>query len=247
MLIKTKGIILRTVKYSETSLIADIYTEEKGLRTYIISGVRTPKSKVSPGLIQVMSLVDMVCYEKEDAHKLNRIKEIRPAYIYSDLLFDVPKSSVGLFMAEVVRRTIKEAESNADLFHFLFDIFVFLDETKVSFSNLHLSFMVHFAAFLGFEPHDIDDIFNKNTNGDIVFDLQEGVFTDKIIGHSYFLSAHLSKILREVLQHDWRESHLIKISRDDRKQLLSELITFYRLHIEHMPEINSYKILQEIF
>jgi DNA repair protein RecO (recombination protein O) len=247
MLLKTRGIILRTVKYSETSIIADIYTEQKGLRTYIISGVRTPRAKVSAGLIQVMSLVDMVCYDKEDSSKLNRIKEIRPAHIYTDLLFDVPKSSVGLFMAEIVRRTIKETEVNTDLFNFLFDIFVFLDETKASFANIHLSFMVHFAAYLGFEPHDMDGVFNKNTQEDIVFDLKEGVFTDKIIGHSYFLNTHLSQILRGVLENDWHDSHLIKMTREERKQLLNELITFYRLHIESMPEINSYKILQEIF
>ena len=77
MVIKTRGIVLRTVKYSETSVIVDIFTEHFGLRSYIISGVRTSKSKVAAGLLQVMSLVEIVAYEK--AEKLNRLTEIRAA------------------------------------------------------------------------------------------------------------------------------------------------------------------------
>src|SRR5690606_27448832 len=88
MLLKTRGIVFRSVKYSETSLIVDIYTEEKGLRKYIISGVRKARSSVSAGLFQVMSLVDIVGYERE-GKDLNRLKEIRPAYIFRAIPFDL--------------------------------------------------------------------------------------------------------------------------------------------------------------
>ena len=134
MIIKTRGIILRTVKYSETSIIADIYTEGVGLRSYIISGVRTQRSRVAMGLLQVMSLVDIVAYDAPG--KLNRIKEIHAAHIYTALPFDVRRSSIGLFMAEVTRRTIRESEENEALFAFLFDIFQYLDETAERFTNL---------------------------------------------------------------------------------------------------------------
>ncbi len=241
MLLKTRGIILRTVKYSETSLITDIFTEEKGLRSYIISGVRTPKAKVAAGLLQVTSLVDLVAYEKEDANKLNRIKEIKAAHVYTSLPFDVQKSSVALFMAEMARHNIKGVEINAPLFHFLFDVFKFLDETTGNYANLHISFMLEMSQFLGFQPHG-----ETYTEG-AIFDLKEGVFQQGNIGHSHFLDENMSKILRGLLETPWYRSELIKISRAGRRILLTELVNYFRLHIEGFPEMNSLKILQEIF
>ena len=111
MLIKTKGIIFQTRKYSETSIIADVYTEEKGFRKYIISGVRKKNAKVSASLLQVMSIVDLVVYERPD-RDLTRIKEIKPAYLYRSIPFEVRKGAVGLFMIEVARKTIREVEEN---------------------------------------------------------------------------------------------------------------------------------------
>jgi DNA repair protein RecO (recombination protein O) len=240
MIIKTNGIILRAVKYSETSIIADIYTREKGLRSYIVSGVRTQKAKVSAGLMQVMSLVDLVGYDREEKG-LNRIKEIKAAHVYASLPFDVMKSSVGVFMAEVTRKVIREAEENKELFDFLFSVFQYLDETKESYANLHLSFLIELSYYLGFQAHDDND--DKNA----VFDLREGIFTSETVGHPQFLSPNLSSILRGLISTNWKNSHLIIMTRDERRELLNELVNFYRLHIDNFPEVNSLKILQEVF
>ena len=239
MIIKTRGIILRTVKYSETSIIADIYTEGVGLRSYIISGVRTQRSKVAMGLLQVMSLVDIVAYDAPG--KLNRIKEIHAAHIYTALPFEVRRSSIGLFMAEITRRTIRESEENEALFAFLFDIFKYLDETSEHFSNLHLSFLLELSGHLGFRPDE-----SEYTEGS-VFDLKSGIFTHNTIGHSHFLNENLTKILRGLLEVSSAQSHLIKINHEERRQLIGELLKFYQFHLDNFPDINSFKIFQEIF
>lgn len=239
MIIKTSGIILRTVKYSETSIIADIYTREKGLRSYIVSGVRTQKSKVSAGLMQIMSLVDIVAYDR-DEKGLNRIKEIKAAHVYMSLPFDVLKASVGVFIAEVIRRAIRETDENKELFDFLFSVFQYLDETKESYANLHLCVLVELANYLGIQ------LYEEGYDENAVFDLREGVFTSETVGHTHFLNEKLSHILRGVILTNWKNCHQLKITRDERKQLLAELVTYYRLHIDNFPEINSLKILQEI-
>jgi DNA repair protein RecO (recombination protein O) len=241
MILKTRGIVLRNVKYSESSIIMDVYTEAKGLRGYIVSGVRVPKSKVSAGLLQVMSLIDLVCYDGGDSNKLNRIKEMKAAHIYTSLPFDVKKSSIGLFMAEVTRRSIRETEENPALFNFLYTVFQYLDETIDNYVNIHLTFLVQLSAHLGFQPHE--DTYSEGS----VFDLKEGVFTTGMVGHVHFLDENLSKILRGVIVADWQDTTALKISRADRQQLLNALIDYYRLHIDNFPEINSLKILQEIF
>ena len=124
MLIKTKGIVLKAIKYGETSLIVDIYTEEKGLRKYIVSGVRKQKAKISAGLLQVMSSVEIIAYEKE-GKGLNRLKEIRASHIYQSIPMEIRKGAVGLFIAEIAQKTLKEAESNKPLFDFLIILLYF--------------------------------------------------------------------------------------------------------------------------
>lgn len=240
MLLKTRGIVFRAMKYSETSLIVDIYTEARGLRKYIISGVRKAKSSVSAGLFQVMSLVDIVAYERE-GKDLNRLKEIRPAYIFTTIPFDLRRGAVGLFMAEVARKTIRESEENQQLFEFFFHSFQYLDQTNHSVANLHLHFMLELTTFLGFTPG------GDFSQDEPYFDLQEGVFVGETGSHPYFLETSLAKILYQLLETNRENSHEVKIGREERRNLLQNLLDYYRLHIESFPEINAHLILQEVF
>lgn len=239
MLIKTRGIIFKSVKYSESSLILDIYTENLGLQKYIISGVRTKKAKTQASLLQVMSLVDLVAYYRENK-SLNRIKEVRPAYIFTNLPFDVRRSAIGQFMTEIARKSIKEAEKNQPLFQFLFDSFVFLDKTPQSVANLHLLFIIALTYFLGFTPG------GDYSDQTPFFDLKEGMFLAQKPDHPHFMSAFQGQCLDLFLNADREQCHQIAISREDRAKILRLLIDFYRLHIENFPTIFSHEILEEV-
>ena len=239
MLIKTKGIIFRAIKYSETSIITDIFTEQKGLRTYIISGVRKKNARVSASLLQVMSLVDLVVYHRDDK-EMTRIKEIKAAHVYQSLPFDITKISVGQFMLELTRKAIREPEENIPLFNFVFKNFQFLDETQLSFSNLHLYFMMQLTGYLGFQPT------NNFSKSNSFFDLREGIFVGERAMHGYFLDEEKSQIVHEILNSNLMTIHEIKMTRETRKELLKKLIIFYRLHIENFPDLNSHQILEEV-
>ena len=239
MLIKTRGIIFRAIKYSETSIIADIFTEEKGLRSFIISGVRSKKAKVSASILQVMTLVDLVAYFRDD-RDLHRIKEIKVEQVYTSLPFDIVKGAVGLFMVELARKTIQESEENRKLFTFLFESFRLLDTTEKSVANLHLSFMIELSAFLGFLPGG--DYVGETS----IFDLKEGLFIDERPQHFHYLNKNQSELLNRFLNIAIWESHTIKIDRINRKELLNNLLLFYGLHIENFQKINAHQILEEV-
>jgi DNA repair protein RecO (recombination protein O) len=239
MLIKTRGIVFRTIKYSETSLITDIYTEEKGLQRYIINGVRSKKAKVKASLLQVMSLLDLVAYHRE-GRDLHRIRELRPAFVYRSIPFSVRKGAVGLFMVEVARKTIRETEAHRALFDFLYDTFRFLDTTEHPVANLHLNFLLHLAAHLGFTP---GGDYGRETP---FFDLQEGVFVSRAPGHPYSLDEEKSRLLYNLLCISPTETHAIRMAGQTRRTLLESLLNFYRLHIDNFPPINSHLILQDI-
>ena len=118
MLQKTPGVVLRTVNYSETSIICDVYTFEWGLCTFIANGVRKKKPNFSPAILRVMSMLDLVVYYNE-AKQMHRIKEAKAAYIYQQLPYDIKRGTVGLFITEIIRKSIRENESNPPLFDFI--------------------------------------------------------------------------------------------------------------------------------
>ncbi|MEO0733666.1 MAG: recombination protein O N-terminal domain-containing protein, partial [Bacteroidota bacterium] len=102
MLLKTRALIFRATKYGDSSIILEVYTEQRGIRKYIISGVRKARSRTPASLVQPLNLVDLVAYERE-GKDLQRIKEVRPAHVYTRIPFDVYRGTVGLFMLEVAR------------------------------------------------------------------------------------------------------------------------------------------------
>jgi DNA repair protein RecO (recombination protein O) len=239
MLIKTRGIILRTIKYRESSLILEVYTELKGLRKYIISGVRSRRAKTQAGLLQIMSLVELVAYERED-RDLTRIKEVRPAEIYQRIPFDFRRGSLGLFLAEVARKTIREREENTPLFRFLYATFLFLDRTTDPIGNLHLHYLLELSTFLGFLPA------GDYSPGTPLFDLREGEFTGGLPDHKYYLEEARAAQLQELLGVSRADVHRVALSRDDRRALLDALIIYYRLHLEGLKEIHSHEVLRQV-
>lgn len=239
VLIKTRGIVFRAIKYRESSVIVDIFTEERGMRSYLVPGVRRKKARISPGLLQVMSLVEMVAYDKNEKG-LNRIREIKSAGVYQSIPFEVRKSAVGLFMAEVARKAIREPEENKRLFDFLFRTFQFLDQTTEPIANLHLHFLLELSFHLGFIP---GGVCSADTP---CFDLQEGVFSSSnSTGHQYLDKAH-SMALYQLLRSDYANCHAVDISRATRQHLLDKLLAFYRYHIDNFPEINAHSILKTV-
>jgi len=239
MLKKTRGIIFKSIKYSETSLILDVYTEKLGLQKYIISGVRSKRAKTQASMLQIMSLVDLVVYYRENK-TLNRIKEVRTAHIYTKLPFDVRRSAVGMFITEIARKTMREPEANQSLFQFLFDSFVHLDQTDHSIANLHLHFLLQLSQFLGFLP---SGQYSEQTP---YFDLQEGVFSAHQSALLHFMEKDQSQYLEQLLSADRTTCHQLSFSREERAKILRLLLDYYRHHIENFPPINSHLILEEV-
>src|SRR5882757_4848608 len=144
-LYKTKGMVLRAVKYGDTSLIVMVYTELFGVQSYIVSGVRT-STKKGPGranLFQPTAILDLVVYHNDLKH-LQRIKEFKWGYLYKHIFFDVIRNAVAVFMVELLQKCLKQPEPNAELFYFIEDAFVHLDEAEGPvLANFPLFFTLH--------------------------------------------------------------------------------------------------------
>ncbi len=239
MLLKTRGIIFRSTKYGDSSLILEVYTEERGIRKYIVSGVRKARSTTPASKLQLMNLVDLVAYERP-GKDLTRLKEVQSAFIYTRIPFAVERGTIGLFMLEVARNSIREAEENPTLFQFLFESFAFLDSTTGPINNFHLHFLLELTAHLGFLP---SGDYGEATP---LFDLREGRFVGDFPGHTDYLAAERAALMDRLLHADREVLATITLTRDERSGLLTDLLRYYRYHIEGMKEINSLGILREV-
>ena len=239
---KTKGIVLRTIKYGETSLVVTIFTELFGVQTYMVNGVRTTKKAAAKAnYFQPAAILDMVVYHSENK-AIHRIKEFSWACLYNTVLTDVIKNSIASYMVELLQKSLKQPEANSDLFHFCEDVLLQLDKSnrKVA-ANFPVFFALHLAYFLGFR---ITDNYDEENN---ILDLQEGVFTNHQPLHSYFISAEAALLTSQLLKvMQLHELEDLKLNHITRRQLLLCYQDYYALHISEFGQMKTLMILHEV-
>lgn len=238
MLHTTQGIVLHHLRYSETSVIARIYTKKFGLQSYLIKGVRSPKARIRLGLLEHLSLLDMVVYYRE-GRGLQNIKEVRPAHAFQSIHSDIRKSSQALFINEVIYKSVKEEESNTGLFEFLYNTVLQLDQPGVFFPHFHLSFMAKLAAFLGFAPR-------RNYCEGYWFNLRDGIFEEEKPLHSQCIDPEHASVFNLLLNGPGNPETTPHIPSAVRKVLLDKLIEFYELHLPSFGRLRSPEILHEV-
>lgn len=236
MLEKTRGIVLKHVKYSETSIICKIFTEQLGVRSYIINSVRSSKPQNQIVYFQSLSLLDLVVYEREGKN-IQRIKESKPALIFTDLPFNIIKSSLGVFMTEILEKTLREETGNSPLFSFLADSIEFLDKTDARLVNFPIWFLIRLSAYLGFQP----DAQNWTTGK--AFNLKEGNFED-VSEATWQISPVISEHLYGFLNLPLEETLSLSLPRPERRLVLETLLRFYAYHLEHFGEVQSLEVLK---
>jgi DNA repair protein RecO (recombination protein O) len=245
---KTKGIVLRTTKYGETSLIVLLFTEKFGTQSYMINGVRTSSKKGSgkANLFQPGALLDIIVYHSEQK-QLQRIKEFKWSFLYQHIFSDIKKNAVAVFMIELLTKCLKQTEPNEELFHFTEDAFVHLDKSNEAVTaNFALFFALQLTNFFGIPPNPLNE--NLMSTENLYFDLKEGNFTNEQPLHPYFIesaSALMTAELLKVMQPEELED--IKLNHEFRRKLLHTYETYYGLHIQDFGTMKTLPVLKEIF
>ena len=221
MIFKTRGIVFRFTKFRETSIIVTIFTEAFGLQSYIVNGVRSKSAKNRIALFQPLTLLNLVVYHRENAN-IERIREISCLYPYRTLMTDVKKSTLAMFVNEILNKTVKDESHAGEIFQFLYDSLTTLDSQEDGFENFHLIYLLKLARYLGFGVYNLNEVLG-------------GRVTDP----------ETEKILGELLTADYDTQ--LKITNMQRRNLLELLLKFYAEHMEHLGEIKSVQVLREVF
>ncbi len=238
MLVKTRAIIIHSIRYREADLIVKAYTQSSGLKSYLVRGVlKSKKGKLRVSMFQPLTLLGVEANHK-DKGSLESIQEAKVYPAYQSLTSNIYKSSIAMFLAEVLHQAIQEEEQNQALYRFLEESFLWLDGTE-KYANFHLLFMVKLSSFLGFYPHQYDPDLPY-------FNLLDGKYqlddTNK-----YCIQNENSELLKQFLLVNYDEVSGIKLNQSKRKYFLEMLILYFELHLHGFKKLRSLDILHQLF
>lgn len=241
MLQKTLGIVLHTLKYKDTSIIVDIYTEVAGRASFVVSVPRSRKAAVKSSLFQPLALVEFEADFRPNS-SIYKIKEAKSFYPFASLPYDPYKSAIALFLSEFLYRAVREEAENRPLFTYLQHSIIWLDECRTGFANFHLVFLMRLSRFLGLYPN-LDD-YDK---GDY-FDLQNACFTPlRPQLHSNYINPEEASRLSTLMRMNYETMHLFAMSRVERARCLVIMNEYYRQHLPDFPVLKSLEVLKELF
>lgn len=239
MQVKTSGIVLHSIKYTDSTTIITIYTRQFGRVSYFVHGVNKKKSACPAAFIQPLSIVEIDIFYSSGKN-IQRLKEIRMEHTFNGIPFDPIKNSLALFLSEVLFRTLRQFEPDESLYLFLDNSILQLDCSETNISNFHLVFLLKLTRYLGFEPNQ-DELQTK------VFDLMNGIFLKEKPLHPHYLLQEVSADFIRVLNADYSNMHNLSFTRSRRANLLQSIVEYYQLHLPDFHGLHSLSILQSLF
>ena len=241
MLIKTNAIVLSTLKYGDSSLIARCYCKELGLKSFMLKSIlSSKKSQLKKSLFQPLNIITLITQVKnENKDALHFIKEARICFPLIEIPSDIKKNTVALFLSEVMGRVItEEGAPNQTLYHFIEKKIVFLEQKGFS-PLFHLKFMTDLSHHLGFYP-------NQSNLKEDYFDLESGCFCSSS-SSKYVIGGDLVVTLKKILGTNFEDLNDLMIPNSLRIKVLNVLVDYFNLHLHGIGKIKSLDILHEIF
>lgn len=240
MLQKIRGVVLRLLKYNDSSNIVDIYTEQHGRVSYMVPASRSRKTGTRNALYLPLALIEFDSDYRVNV-SIHRMKDTKSLYVFHSLPYDPYKSAIALFLSEFLYRALREEGENTPLFAYLMHSIQWLDTCEQSCANFHLVFLMRLSRFLGLYPN-LEDY-----HPGACFDMRNACFTGRIPLHSDYILPEEASRLVMLMRMNYDTMHLFEMSRKERVRCLEVINDYYRLHLPDFPLLKSLDVLKELF
>jgi DNA repair protein RecO (recombination protein O) len=236
LLVKTKAIVISSLKFQEKSLIVKCFTLSSGLKSYFVrDAFSSRKASQKIAYFQPLSILEIEAVHKNKG-TLENFKEIKMAVPFQSIHTDIVKSTMAMFLSEMLHYSIQEEEKNESLFLFLETALTWLDHHD-EISNFHLILLLEITKYLGFYP-DTSEIDLPH------FEMNDGVFT--LFQGANMLSEHETSLFKKLIDlkfdNDQKVFHVL-----ERQILLKIIIDYYSFHLDGFKKPKSLDILKEVF
>lgn len=240
MLVKTRAIVLNSLKYGESQVIVDLLTEAHGRLSFMQRIPKSSRARVKKQLFQPLTLLRV----EFDFRPNQRLLRLRDAVMETPLVsvpFDARKLSIALFIAEFTCYATRAEQDNAPLFAYIENSIRWLDACQADFANFHIIYMMRLTRFVGFFPN-LDDAGDGSW-----FDLRSACFVPHAPLHPDFLAPAEARKLAMLMRVTYATMHLVPMSREERNRCVDVILHYYRLHEPGFPELKSLPVLKSLF
>lgn len=227
MLKKTKGVVINYIRYKETSIIVKIFTRELGQKSYLVNGVRSQGKESKIAIYQPLTLLELVVYDKETGG-IQRISEVKISTPPMLIPFEFTRTSIALFITEVINRSIHEGYKNEWLFDFIEESILYLDKKEANLVHFPLVFLIEKARFLGLAP--------ETAEGFLIESNQHPFSIEEI----HTILDYLKDLLTKKFASDFKLAGYL------RRKLLNHLLDYHSEHLEHPTPLKSLAIIRQI-
>jgi DNA repair protein RecO (recombination protein O) len=236
MLVKTKAIIISSLKFQEKSLIVKCFTLSDGLKSYFVrDAFSSRKGNQKIAYFQPLTVVEIEAIHKNKG-TLEQIKEIKIDNPFQTIHSNIVKSTLTLFLSEMLHHSIHEEEKNEPLFHFLESALNWFDHHD-EITNFHVVFLLEITKYLGFYP-DVSDIQFP------FFEMKDGVFSSSNSLSS--LTENETKLFKKLIDLKFDSNQKV-FHVSERQILLNILVDYYGSHLDGFKKPKSLEVLKEVF
>lgn len=240
MLIKTRALVLRTIKYGDTKLIVDMLTEEYGRLSFAVSSGVKGRNRKRNLYFQPLSLLSIE-FDYRPQRDIQKLREAVFSNPFMSFQTDAAKLSIAMFVAEAVYYSTREEQQNLPMFGFIENSLRWLDEAATGYANFHLVFLLGLSRHIGFAPNV------EEASENCCFDLRSGSFCDTPPVHQDYVMPQEAVLLSTLLRLSYATMHHFRMSQAQRNRCLELFIRFYRLHVPSFPELKSVEVLHQLW
>ncbi len=233
-IVKTQAVVIKTIKYGDNSLIIKLLTKDHGIKSYIAKNVFNKKSRVKAAYFQPMTIIDVIA--SQSGGELDFVREVSLAYQFKSIPFHINKNTIVLFMSELLHKSIIDSEQDSDLFDFVTDFVISLDDIENDYNNYPLCFSILLTHYLGCFPN------TEHYSKGFIFSIDEGCFRHESPDTANCFSVEQSEILHDIC---CGTTHLA-INNSDRRCLMDGMMKYYKTHVAGFKDINSHSILRMV-
>ncbi len=236
---RSRAIVLRALRYGDAQMIVDLFTREQGRLSFICRLPKTSKGRIKKQFFQSLSILDIV-FDYRTNQNLQHFKDIRLAQPFISIPFDAGKLSILLFLSEFLSYSLRNEQHNEQLYSYVENSLMWLDNAQERFANFHLVFMIRLSMFIGFFPN-LDDFHDGWW-----FDLRNGSFSSVQPLHPDYLEPVHAKEMHSLMRMTYENMHLFRMNREQRNRCTDIILYYYRLHVPGFPQLRSLDVVKAL-
>ena len=238
MQVSTKALVISKIRYKDSDLIVKCYTAKFGIKSYLIKNVlKSRKGKFKPAYFQPLTMVHIEAEHKQN-RSLNFLKDVKIQNKFDSIHTNIIKSTMAMFLAEVLSIVLREEEENIPLFNFLEAAFIWFNEHKLD-TNYHYIFLIELTKYLGFYP-DISEIESS------YFNLEDGKFYNQKIG-KYCVDGENLIEFKHLLGIKFDSNKSVILKPRHKQEFLNMIILYFKLHLPGFYQPKSMLVLSQVF